>query len=261
MQHIKRWMVLVLIIIAGLLLPACSAKPGTSSNIEPARVEPIEGTDLKRVILTLEAAERLDLRTAPVREELVERTRTVGGEVVTAANASGTISTPGDLSRMWVRVPLTESDLNMVDRGQPALVLPLGRDDEEDEDSDETADVMAEPDDGPFDDAEEGSEAVYYAVDSAEHGLVPGQFVLVELSLSGSGTQRKVVPYSAVLYDTDGKTWVYTNPEPLVFVRHLVSIDYIEGDLAVLLEGPPVGTQVVMVGVAELFGAETGVGK
>ena len=72
-------------------------------------------------------------------------------------------------------------------------------------------------------------------------------------------SQRKVVPYAAVLYDAKGATWVYTNPNPLTFVRHAIQIDYIEGDLAVLSDGPAAGTAVVVVGAAELFGAETGI--
>lgn len=77
---------------------------------------------------------------------------------------------------------------------------------------------------------------------------------------SPNGTQRKVVPYAAVLYDAQGDTWVYTSPEPHVFVRHAVSIDYIDGDLAVLSDGPPTGTEVVTVGAAELFGTEFEIG-
>ena len=63
------------------------------------------------------------------------------------------------------------------------------------------------------------------------------------------------------LTDLNGETWTYTNPEPLVFVRHRVTVEYISGDLAVLLDGPPAGTSVVTVGAAELFGAELGVGR
>lgn len=76
-----------------------------------------------------------------------------------------------------------------------------------------------------------------------------------------AGTQRLVVPYAAVLYGLQGETWVYTNGEPLVFVRQSINVDYIEGDLAVLVEGPAVGTEVVTVGGALLYGAETGVSK
>jgi hypothetical protein len=75
-----------------------------------------------------------------------------------------------------------------------------------------------------------------------------------------NGSKRKVVPYAAVLYDARGETWVYTNPEPLVFVRHAIHVEYIRGDQAVLSQGPPVGATVVTVGAAELFGAEFEIG-
>ena len=87
--------------------------------------------------------------------------------------------------------------------------------------------------------------------------MAPGQRVRVELALSGAGT-RRVVPNSAVIYDPKGQTWVYINPEPLVFVRHAVSVDYVDGDRVVLSDGPAPGTMVVTVGGAELLGTEYG---
>jgi hypothetical protein len=78
---------------------------------------------------------------------------------------------------------------------------------------------------------------------------------------SGKSATRKVIPYEAVLYDVNGTTWVYIMPEPLTFVRNRVAIDYVEGDLAVLLSGPPSGTAIVTAGVAELYGTELGVGE
>jgi hypothetical protein len=82
-----------------------------------------------------------------------------------------------------------------------------------------------------------------------------------EIRQAGLGGARiKVVPYSAVLYDAHGATWVYTNPEPLVFVRYRIQIDHISGDRAVLSQGPPVGSAVVTVGAQELFGAEFEIG-
>jgi hypothetical protein len=71
---------------------------------------------------------------------------------------------------------------------------------------------------------------------------------------------RKVIPYSAVIYSPNGETWAYTSPEPLVFVREAIGIDRIEGDKAILIEGPAAGTEVVTVGAAELLGAESGLG-
>ena len=78
--------------------------------------------------------------------------------------------------------------------------------------------------------------------------------------VSRSTSPRKCVPYSALIYDPNGRTWIYTSPEPRTFVRDEVIVDYIEGDLAVLSEGPPIGTVVASVGVAELYGTEFEVG-
>lgn len=68
------------------------------------------------------------------------------------------------------------------------------------------------------------------------------------------------IPYAAVLYDAQGTTWAYTSPDENVFVRSEIIVDRIEGELAYLAEGPAVGTDVVTVGAAELYGTETGVG-
>lgn len=80
-----------------------------------------------------------------------------------------------------------------------------------------------------------------------------------EVATTRSG-RRMVVPYAAVLYDAQGDTWVYASPESLRFVRHPITVDYIDGDQAVLSNGPPVGTAVVTVGALQLFGAEFEIG-
>lgn len=131
---------IILLVFAGLMLSACGAQvPVTGEKVAPSKLEPIEGTDLSRVILTEKAAERLGIET-----------------------------------------------------------------------------VVAD-----------GNE----------------------------------VPYAAVIYDIEGNTWIYTSPAPLTFVRASVEIDYIEGDTAVLAESLPSDLNVVTVGVAELWGTETGVSK
>ena len=76
---------------------------------------------------------------------------------------------------------------------------------------------------------------------------------------SASGRQLTAISTAALLYDPDGKTWVFTSTTKSVFVRTAVSIDHIDGDLAYLGDGPAVGTAVVTVGVPELYGAELGV--
>jgi hypothetical protein len=82
-----------------------------------------------------------------------------------------------------------------------------------------------------------------------------------QVTRSGRVTQRSVLPHAAMLYDPQGNTWAYTNPEPLVFIRHRLAVDYIDGEHVVLSDGPPTGTKVVTVGAAELFGIESGLGK
>jgi len=77
---------------------------------------------------------------------------------------------------------------------------------------------------------------------------------------AGGGATQTVVPYGAVIYDAEGETWVYTSPEPLVFVRAPIEVDRVEGRNVLLSSGPATGTDVVSVGAAELFGAEFEVG-
>lgn len=68
------------------------------------------------------------------------------------------------------------------------------------------------------------------------------------------------IPLSAVIYDTHGGAWAYAVTGPLTFVRRAVKVARVQGDVAILESGLEVGTAVVVVGVAELFGAETGLG-
>jgi hypothetical protein len=67
---------------------------------------------------------------------------------------------------------------------------------------------------------------------------------------------REVIPYSAVVYDTDGSTWTYVNTATDVYQRKPITVNQIDGEVALLSAGPPAGTQVVTVGAAELLGTE-----
>lgn len=71
------------------------------------------------------------------------------------------------------------------------------------------------------------------------------------------GPQRLTVPYDAVFLDAHGDFWVYTNPEPFVFVRAPIEIVRETSTEAILVDGPAEGTEVVTVGVPELYGSET----
>ena len=147
MRSTNRWMLVLLLILVALTLGACSDSEKSSDYIEPAYVEPVEGSEFQRVVLTEKASERLDIQTAPASEERV------------------------------------------------------------------------------------------------------------------NGETRLVIPYASVIYGLNGETWAYTNPEPLTFIRESLTVDFIEGEMAVLIDGPAPGTVLATVGVAELYGIDTGVGK
>ena len=147
MKRSELWMA-VLAVSGSLMFAACQKKAATHKAEHPAKVEAIEGSDLKKLTLTEKAIERLDLKTDEVREQRV----------------------------------------------------------------------------------------------------------------SSSAPAQLVVPYSSLIYDPQGNTWVYTSPQPATFVRHKVEVDHIEGDFVTLKDGPSAGTVVASRAVAELYGAEFKVG-
>jgi hypothetical protein len=67
---------------------------------------------------------------------------------------------------------------------------------------------------------------------------------------------HEVIPYSAVVYDTDGSTWTYVNIAARTYERKPITVTAVDGQTALLSAGPAVGTAVVTVGAAELLGTE-----
>jgi hypothetical protein len=271
-----------LTVLTLMLVPAVAfaAGGGSTPKHPPAQVEKIAGSKLSSVTLTEKAAQRVGIKTVLVREDTVTRTWLVGGLVLSPASpASPAIVAQvggirADSTAAWerqdgidsakiiaglgggalVRVPVSPSELHSVAADKPARILPPTR-------GGKKTWVTAKLIDKMRIDADQPLVNLYYAVAGTGHGLVAGQRVSVELTRVGAGKPQKIVPYSSVLYDVRGSTWVYTSPKPLVFVRHAITVDFIERDTAVLTDGPSVGTKVVSIGAAELIGAETGIGK
>lgn len=233
------------LILASVLLTACGLGKTAKTVTSYFKLEDVQGSSAKRIVLVPKAAERLDVQTAEVREELVTRKRTVGGRVFEVKAADGNSN--------YVRVRLVSaSELGQIDTSKPATILPLT-------DSGQQKGITVQKADTPA--GESADDTTLYYKPDATSGLQPGQRVLVELVLKSSGTPQKVIPYASVVFGLKGETWVYTSPAELTFIRDAVKIDYIEGDQAVLVEGPAKGTKVVTAGVAELFGIEFGIGK
>src|SRR6266498_3555277 len=100
MKHITFWLILILIAAGLQLLGRMAPSAKQAKRIVPASVSKIVGTDLMRLTLLPEAARRLDIKTALVREEPMDPTQQVGGEVIST-----------DLNAAIVRVELTENEL------------------------------------------------------------------------------------------------------------------------------------------------------
>ncbi len=265
------WMVVIT-----LLLSACAPKAEAPEAVHHFTLVPIEGTEFNTITLTEKAAERLDIQLAVVREETVTQKQSYAGTVVQSplfesdapapsASVEGSVapvvlepSAPTTFTELWVRVPLIKSELEELNRDEAALIFPLG-------DANATGLSVTEKNvDGLAldnlnpDISQETS--LYFNLEGSNHNFGPGQRVLVELTKQGNGTQKKVVPFGALIYGLHGETWVYTNAEPLTYVRVPVVIDFIDGDNVVFSEGPEVGASIVIVGAAMLYGAESGVG-
>jgi cobalt-zinc-cadmium efflux system membrane fusion protein len=101
---------------------------------------------------------------------------------------------------------------------------------------------------------------LYYQLPNPKGTLRPSQRVSVELPLVGDAEQR-CVPWSAVVQDIHGGAWIYEKIADHKFVRRRVQVKQIVDQWAVLEQGPPVGTEIVKTGVAEVFGTEFWVQK
>lgn len=101
---------------------------------------------------------------------------------------------------------------------------------------------------------------LYFSLPNEARALFPGERVMVSLPLDSSEA-KLVAPWSAVIHDIHGGTWVYEARAPQTYARRRVEVLHRVGELAVFASAPPAGTSVVTAGVAELFGVEFGAGK
>jgi hypothetical protein len=69
---------------------------------------------------------------------------------------------------------------------------------------------------------------------------------------------RTMIPFDAVLYDSNGDTWTYTSPKRFVYVRQDIIVNRVDGDRAILSAGPASGTPVVTLAATEIWGVEYG---
>ncbi|GHN02065.1 MexE family multidrug efflux RND transporter periplasmic adaptor subunit [Cytophagales bacterium WSM2-2] len=176
----------------------------------------------------------------------------VGTSQVVTANAP--VIDVASVSPVWIRVPVYAGDLGSINTSGSATARDLS-------DINGASGVSAKPVNGPRTaDPLTTSADVFYELPNLEGKFRPGQKISITVSLK-SAKSSLVIPFSAIVYDIQGGTWVYENPSPTVFVRKRVEIENTENNLAILSRGPAAGTKVVIEGVAELFGVEFGGAK
>lgn len=278
---------------AGAADPAPAA-PGKSNTVT---LEPLGSSGVKRITLSAKAAERLDVQTGVVSEDVVIRRQTVSGMVIypqaagaagqgqappaaaggggsaggfggfsaalpatqvakvglnqAAAPAAASAATPVARGESWVVVNLSPGEYARIAKDKPARISPLY-----------TRDKGVQPmtamlsDAAPVEDGKRSMLSLHYVLPNADHGMASSTRVRVELQLAGSEDKQRVVPYNAIYYDAKGQPWVYVSTKPLTYERQRITVQRVVGKQAVITDGPAVGTQVVTVGAALLYGTE-----
>jgi hypothetical protein len=88
---------------------------------------------------------------------------------------------------------------------------------------------------------------LFYSIENTSASFRPNQRVGVALPLK-TEADSLVVPWSAVIYDIFGGTWVYVETSERVYVRQRVIVRHVSGDIAILASGPPPQTKIVTAG-------------
>ena len=180
--------------------------------------------------------------------------QSIDGAAGETVSTGETLLTVVQLDRLWIRVPVYAGQRRDVDTSVDAGVTEYGG---RTDDKSRTARYVAAP---PSADPLAATVDLYYAIDNADGSLYPGQKLAVTLA-EQSTAPALVIPWSAVLYDVHGGTWVYGQTAPQTFVRRRVEVQFIVSGRAILAKGPPEGAKIVIQGAAELFGTEFGNGK
>jgi len=158
-----------------------------------------------------------------------------------------------DTSSLWVRVPVYVGEAPSVDVRGRAQVMASDAGGK----GGQSVDPISA---SPSANANAASVDFYYSLPNADLQFRPGQRVEVSLPLKDA-EERLTVPWSSVLHDIYGGTWVYAKTGDGTYSRRRVEVRFVSGTLAVLARGPALGTKVVTAGAAELFGTEFSTGK
>ena len=182
---------------------------------------------------------------------VIQRLSVTAGQTVAAGTMLFEIAS---YDSVLIRVPVYVGELKLIEQGAAARVHGLN----DPADSGRYAQPAAAP---PSADPNSATADLYFELSNGDGALRPGQRVGVTLPIRASVDNSLIIPWSAVIHDLEGGTWVYEQISPLHYVRRRIAVDHVIDDTAVLGSGPAVGAKIVSAGASELFGVEFGVGK
>lgn len=228
---------------------------GTVRAQEDARNE----LDLAKT--ALEAAQaRLDqIKRAPLEGDVTVKVRAPRDGMIRQVlagtgqpvNGGAPLFEIADLQTLWLRVPIYAGEAAMFSPGSSVSVETLSG----------SSIGLARPVEAPpTGDPLAATVDFYYEAPAGAHLWKPGERVAVSMGSSNS-TTFSGVPYSAVVYDIQGGSWVYEQAANRRYVRRRVQIHHTARGTAYFTAGPAPGTPILVEGAAELWGVEFGAGK
>ena len=117
----------LVLIAASVSLSACGGAPETAypesaSHYEPAKLEPIKGTDVQRVTFTAEGARRVGLQTAAIRTDGQEKVMPYDALIYDAEGKAFTYTSPEPLIyvRQEIKIDRVNGDSVVLSDGPPA---------------------------------------------------------------------------------------------------------------------------------------------
>ncbi len=180
------------------------------------------------------------------REGIIRAEHAVVGEVVTAGAPLFEVM---QCDPVWIKVPVYVGDLAEIDQTAPSQIGTLAH-------AAHSTTIAALPIPAPpTATALSSTVDLYYELKNDDGQYRPGQRLGATLALTGESEQRGV-PWSAVMQDIHGGSWVYELTAPQTFIRRRIQVRQITDGWATFDKGPAVGTKIVTAGVAELFGTE-----
>jgi len=230
---------------------------GSQRNVDEANaaheiaLKNLEAAHVKRNALhqmvNLGTIEPIDIKSP--QAGIVSNIFAVSDQLVPAGNPIMEISS---LNSLWVRVPIPTGDLDSIDQQADAKIQPSST-------SFSISSLVAKPINAPpTADPLTSTTHLYYAIQNDHLALRPMQRVTVSLNTQNQSTHALTLPWSAVVFDIYGGSWVYTQKSKYIYERKRIFLDYVSGHQAIISEGPPEGSMVVVNGALELFGVETG---